>query len=114
MKDHQRSRTRVEYAAHALVHADAHGTIGGTVRDIAIDTVYLHIVPVFEIDEKVKLEIILLGADSQLTIKVAAKVVRKDDDGVALAFLNPLEWWPVFTFFPMHSLDKHSAAGAKE
>ena len=46
--------------------------------------------PVFEIDEKVKVAIILLGADSELTIKVSANVVRKDENGVALRFVSPL------------------------
>ena len=105
MEDKNRSRTRVSYSAHALVKSADKGTIGGTVRDIALETIYLYILPVFAIDEIVNLKIILLGADSQLTIKVAAKVIRKDENGVALRFAKPLEWWPIFTFFPLQSLD---------
>ena len=105
MKEHSRNRSRVNYSAHALVKSAAQGTIGGRVRDIAIDTLYLQIEPVFKIDEKVKVEIILLGANSELTIKVPAKVVRKDKNGVALRFITPLEWWPIFTFFPFHKLE---------
>ena len=107
-KNRSRSRTRVSYSAHALVNSAERGTIGGTVRDIALDTVYLYILPAFAIDERVTLKIILLGDDSQLTIKVAAKVIRNDQDGIALRFDNPLEWWPIFTFFPLHQLDSNT------
>ena len=107
MEEHSRTRTRVNYSAHALVKSSAKGTIGGKVRDIAIDALYLQIEPAFEMDEKVKVEIILLGANSELVIKVSAKVVRKDETGVALRFITPLEWWPIFTFFPFHSLDNN-------
>ncbi len=105
MEDTNRSRTRVSYSAHALVKSADKGTIGGTVRDIAIETIYLYMLPVFAIDEIVNLKIILLGADSQLTIKVVAKAIRKDENGVAFRFAKPLEWWPLFTFFPLQSLD---------
>jgi PilZ domain len=112
MKEHDRTRTRVNYSAHALIKSAERGTIGGTVRDIAIDTLYLYILPAFAIDERVNLEIILLGDDSQLTIKVPAIVIRKDPDGIALRFTKPLEWWPIFTFFPLHRLDDESQADA--
>ena len=81
------------------------GTVEGTIRDISLDALYLEMDPIFEIDEKVKVEIILPGADSELTIEVSAKVVRKDEDGFALRFTTPLEWWPIFSFFPFHNLD---------
>ncbi len=100
-----RTRTRVNYSAHVLVKSSSKETVRGQVRDIAIDGLYLQIEPIFEIDEKVKVEIILLGADSELVIKVVAIVVRKDATGMALRFTTPLEWWPVFTFFPLHKLD---------
>ncbi len=105
MKDTNRSRTRVNYSTHALVRSSTRGVIEGTIRDIAIDTLYLYILPAFALDEEVKLEIVLQGTGSKLLIKVAAKVIRKDSDGVALRFLSPLEWWPIFTFFPLHNLN---------
>ena len=111
MEDDNRSRTRVQYAAHALVKSAKRGTIGGTVRDIAIDTVYLLILPAFAIDEQVKLEITLLGHDSRLIIKVEATVIRKDHDGIALRFLSPLEWWPIFTIFPLNKLHSDDSDG---
>lgn len=110
MKEYNRVRTRVSYSAHALVKSGKIGGIKGMVRDIAMDGLYLHIKPVFEIDEHVKVEIILFGADSQLIINVPAIVTRIDQDGVAMRFFNPLEWWPIFTFFPLHRLDGDKVA----
>ena len=105
MSEHERTKTRINYSAHALVKSGQKGIIKGTIRDIALESLYLYITPLFEIDEKVNVEIVLLGTDSQLSIKVPARVVRKDEKGIALSFLSPLEWWPVFTFFPLHRLD---------
>ena len=113
MKDANRTRTRVKYSAHVLAKTRDRDALKGTVRDIALDTIYLYIVPAFAVDEEVSLEIVLLGADSQLSIKVKANVIRKDHDGIALRFTKPLEWWPIFTFFPLHSLDDDSAPRGK-
>jgi len=105
MEGDSRTRIRVNYSAHALVQSGVQGTVKGKVRDISIDALYVIIDPVFEINEEVKMEIVLRGTNSELIIKVSAKVLRKDDNGVAFGFLTPLEWWPVFTFFSTHSLD---------
>ncbi|MCF8056835.1 MAG: hypothetical protein K9K37_09370 [Desulfocapsa sp.] len=106
MKDANRARTRVKYSAHVLAKTKNREALKGTVRDIALDSTYLYIVPAFAVGEEVSLEIVLLGAESQLSIKVNAQVIRKDHDGIALRFTTPLEWWPIFTFFPLHSLDE--------
>ena len=105
MEEHRRDRKRTNYSADVLVKSAKRGAIKGRLRDIAIDALYLHINPIFEIDEHVKVEIILFGTDSQLIMNVPAVVVRKDQNGIAIRFLNPLEWWPIFTFFPLQSLD---------
>ena len=49
-------------------------------------------------------KIIILGRNSQLTVKMLARVVRKDQDGLAIQFFTPLEWWPIFTYFSSHKL----------
>jgi hypothetical protein len=100
-----RVRARMRYAAHILVRSSQTGTVKGTVRDISIDSVYLYLEHRLKIGEKVNMEIILLGEDSQLSIKVSGRVVRLDAEGAALCFLKPLEWWPVFSVFPLHNLD---------
>ena len=105
MEEHSRARPRVNYSAHALVKSSTKEMIRGKLCDIATDSLYLQIEPIFEIDEKVKVEIIVLAADSELSIEVSAKVVRKDENGIALHFISHLEWWPIFALFPNYSLN---------
>ncbi len=105
MEEHRRDRTRTNYSADALVKSAKRRAIKGRLRDIAINSLYLYIIPIFEIDDHAKVEIILFSADSQLIMNVPAVVVRKDQNGIAMRFLNPFEWWPIFSLFPLQSLD---------
>ncbi|MBM9512376.1 PilZ domain-containing protein [Desulfogranum marinum] len=108
MSEQSRNRIRVHYSANALIKSGKRGTIHGIVRDISIDAMYLSCEPVFSIDEKINVEIVLLGKNSELIIKIAGTVTRIDEDGIALSFFNPLEWWPIFSHFPLHRLDDKS------
>ncbi len=101
-----RSRTRINYSAHAFIKSGAKGTTKGIVRDISIDSIYLNCQPKLAANDEVSLEIVLLGNGSELIIKVAARVERTDNDGIALCFHNPLEWWPIFSQFPFHQVEK--------
>ncbi len=76
------------------------------VHDISLNAIYILTDPVFQINDQVKIKIILRGKDSELNIKVPAKVVRIDKNGIALKFYNPLEWWPLFALFPMYDMGK--------
>ena len=105
MKKQRRTKTRINYSAHALVSSSTRETIKGIIRDVGTESIYLDIDAIFELDEPVNVEIILLGANSQLTIKMPARVVRKDQNGVAMRFFTPLEWLPVFSYFPSFKLD---------
>lgn len=111
MGKQKRIRTRSSYTAHTLLKSYDKGIIKAVARDVSIDSIYLTCDPVFEPDELVNVEIILLGSDSELNIKMPAKVIRKDADGIALSFFKPLEWWPVFSLFPLHQLGKESLNG---
>ncbi|MEN8188703.1 MAG: DUF4388 domain-containing protein [Thermodesulfobacteriota bacterium] len=118
MEDRRRSSTRVNYTAHALVSSSSGQTIKAVVHDISLDSVYLHIEPVFRLDEPVNVEIILLGTNSQLSVKMQARVVRKTAHGIAVRFFSPLEWWPIFSYFSSHNLKsvdlgQNSGAAAK-
>ena len=107
MEREHRVKSRVNYAAHALVKSTSRGIKRGLVRDISSESMYLYMEPLFEIGEKVNVEIILLGENSELSIRVPAKVVRIDKEGVAASFLSPLEWWPLFSIFPLYELEEN-------
>jgi hypothetical protein len=111
MGTQKRIRARSSYTAHTLLKSHDKGIIKAVARDVSIDSIYLNCDPVFEPGEQVNVEIILLGSDSELNIKMPAKVIRTDSDGIALSFFKPLEWWPVFSLFPLHQLGKESMNG---
>mgnify|MGYP000361166825 CR=1 FL=1 len=101
-----RSRTRINYSAHAFIKSGKKGISKGIVRDVSIDAIYLICQSQLSVGDEVSLEIVLLGNESELIIKVAARVERTDHDGVALSFHKPLEWWPVFSQFPFHQVSQ--------
>ena len=114
MTKSNRDKTRVQYSAHVSAEANGRDALQGTVRDISLDSIYINIEPAFAVGEEVSLEVSIFGKESKLCIKVSANVVRKDSGGVALRFIRPLEWWPVFSFFPLHSLeDERVPAGLR-
>lgn len=104
MDKSQRVRARSNYCAHAILRSNTRGIMKAVLRDVSIQSVYLLCNPVFNIDEKLNIEIVLLGRDSELTIKASARVTRKDSDGIAATFNKPLEWWPMFSLFPVYQL----------
>ncbi len=106
MKEQRRVKTRINYSAHALVTIKTGETVKGIIRDVCSDSIYLEIDQIFELDEPVNVEIILLGMNSQLTIRAPARVVRKNSSGAAMRFFSPLEWLPVFSCFPSFKLGK--------
>ncbi len=104
--ERERSRIRVDYLTDVEIKLSDNTIVSGMVHDISLNAIYILTDPVFQINDQVKIKIILRGRDSELNIKVPAKVVRTDKNGVALQFYNPLEWWPIFALFPMHNLGK--------
>ncbi len=111
MHTERRNRVRVEYAAQAKICSAAKGTLQGTIRDIGLESVYVYTDPFLDFGEKVEIEIILFGNASKLCITAEGSVTRIDQDGIALRFTNPLEWWPVFTVFPLNQDGGASSAG---
>ena len=101
-----RSRARINYSAHSFIKSGTKGISKGIVRDVSIESIYLKCQSRLDVNDEVSLEIVLLGEESELIIKVAAKVQRKDDDGIAFCFHKPLEWWPIFSQFPFHQVEQ--------
>jgi hypothetical protein len=109
-KREKRRLTRVEYGAHAIIRSDKkERAVEAIVRDISIESIYLYCRLEFRIGERVSVRITLLGQESELVIKVPGKVNRIDPHGIAVTFHRPLDWWPVFTYFPLHKLEEDAA-----
>jgi hypothetical protein len=106
MDSDRRSLTRVEYTAHAIVKSTkTKKSLKAIVRDVSLDSIYVYCKPSLTINERVLIEIVLLGKESELSIKAPAKVKRIDPKGIAFTFFKSLEWWPVFTYFPLAKLE---------
>jgi hypothetical protein len=106
MDSDKRNLTRVAYSAHALIKSTKKKqTVKAIVRDVSLESMYLYCERKPFIGEIVNIEITLLGLDSELIIKVSGKVQRLDGQGVVITFFKPLEWWPIFTYFPLKKLD---------
>lgn len=105
-----RSRSRASYNAHASIKLGKHRVLKAVLRDISLDSAYLWCNPVLDVGQAVRIEITILGQDSELIVRTAGTVVRRDREGVAVAFNKPLEWWPVFVLFPLSRLDNMAAS----
>lgn len=94
-----RVEQRIPFSTGALVRPLTKEAVFGRVRDVARDSIYLYTEYQPDVAEAADIDIVLTGTNSQLSVKVPAVVVRKDDEGVAFRFTTPLEWWPVFQLF---------------
>jgi len=72
----------------------------GTLRDMSMTGFFMEIDDCPHVDYKCDIEIILEGKHSQLSIKnLSGRIIRNDDDGVAVRFDERLEW---FALVPLY------------
>ena len=105
MRNENRKKARIKYSTQAMVRSAGKGSVGGIIRDIGMESLYINLEPIFEMNEMVEIEITLYGQDSLMSIRANGSVIRTDQNGAAFGFTSPLEWWPVFSLFPMHGID---------
>ncbi|WP_028578863.1 PilZ domain-containing protein [Desulfogranum japonicum] len=111
MHTEKRNRVRVDYSAQAKVSSATKGKLQGMIRDIGLESVYVYVDPFLDFGEMVDIEVTLFGKSSKLSITAKGTVARIDQDGVAFRFVSPLEWWPVFTVFPLYQDSMEFVAG---
>jgi hypothetical protein len=75
----------------------------GSLRDISIESLYVASdssrLKSLRLDDTVDIDISVEQISSRMTICSSAHVARYDGGGIALRFLSPLKWWPVFCLF---------------
>lgn len=104
----RRKRLRLRYLAAAKITTAKGKILHGNLRDIGIDSLYIKIDKELEkafdvyVEESVDVALIVMQGVSRLTIETEGKITRKDIDGVAISFTDPLKWWPIFSFFPVN------------
>lgn len=100
----RRERMRLHYDAAVKITTKNGNVIKGNLRDIAIESIYVSsngsILKNFEPGEGVDVDISVEESGSRLIIRSTGYVVRNEEGGMAIRFVSPLKWWPVFCFFP--------------
>ena len=75
----------------------------GILRDMSLTGLFMRLddpTRAPEIDSECEIVITLQGKHSKLTIdRLMGKVIREDEDGVAVHFDAPMEWFPVVSSF---------------
>ncbi|WP_457575588.1 hypothetical protein [Desulfomarina sp.] len=100
----RRERMRFHYLAAVEITVKSGEVLNGNLRDIAIESIYVSsnspVLKTLEPGESVDVDIAVEENGSRLTICSPGYVARRENNGVAIRFVSPLKWWPVFCFFP--------------
>ena len=104
----KRDRTRLQVDARVVLHAENKAFfLDGKTRDISMKGLYAKVDFGFPVGTKCQVEIILTGETSEMTMKLAGTIVRREEGGCGVVFESDLEWWPIFA---MH-LANNEASG---
>lgn len=103
-----RGKIRINYMAAVEVTSEGGAVYRGNLRDIGIESLFVknentgkkltQLIP----GTRVRVALTVNQGDSCLTIGSQGKILRTDDDGIAIIFSEPLKWWPVFSVFPQN------------
>ncbi|BCL61183.1 hypothetical protein DGMP_18760 [Desulfomarina profundi] len=100
----RRERMRLHYSAAVEITVKSGDVIKGNLRDIAIESIYFSsdssVLKTLEPGDDVDVDISVEVSGSCLIIRSSGYVARREEGGVAIRFVSPLKWWPVFCFFP--------------
>ena len=102
----RRERLRLNYLAAAKITTADGMVVRGNLRDIGIESLYIKIDKLIKEtlrpNDSVDVDIIVTQGASRLTITAPGKIIRADDEGIAVMFTEPLKWWPIFSLFPVN------------
>lgn len=100
MHDEKRGRLRLGYTTQVLLTtAGSAETIAATLANISMNGLYAITNEKLPLDAQCRVQVILTGSDSSLTMQVNGVVVRTDSDGIGIHFGHDMEWWPVFSMY---------------
>lgn len=104
----ERERVRINYLAAVEITAPDGSVRRGNLRDIGLESLFVKIEGSSKVphlptpDTLVNVTITVNQGESYLTIGTRGRILRTDNDGVAIIFSEPLRWWPVFSVFPLN------------
>lgn len=102
----KRKKIRLCYLAAVKITTSDGKVIRANLRDIGIESLFAKFEKNpkknYAIEDYVDIEISVNQGASRLTISTSGKILREDEDGVAILFVEPLKWWPIFSVFPVN------------
>ena len=84
----RRRESRVPYRAMADITVGGKNLKGVETRDISITGTFIEGLTGFKKGEQCKINLVLLGEASELLLKMKGEVVRSEESGVALEFID--------------------------
>lgn len=100
MRDEKRGRLRLGYTTRVLMTTvGSEQAIEATLANISMNGLYATTTEKLPLDAQCRVQVILTGSDSTLTMNVKGVVVRTDSDGIGIHFGHDMEWWPVFSMY---------------
>ena len=95
--EERRSSARLPFTPRAYCELKENGReFCGTIRDISMRSLYLSVDNQFEPSGDCDIQIVLEGSHSELEINnLTGKIVRTDQNGVAIRFDKQLEWFAI-------------------
>lgn len=102
LEEERRKSFRVPFTAHVNCTIDEIGNeVSGILRDVSMSGIYMETKDRPPLDAPCSVEIVLQGNNSRLVIdQLQGRVVRMDDEGVAVNFDSRMEW---FALIPIYS-----------
>lgn len=99
-----RERMRLDHNARVVIYGEGFGRREGSLRDISQVGAYVYLDkggPLVVSDGRVQVHLIFTAQSSRLSVEAEAQIIRRDQEGMAIHFLEPLAWWTVFSMFPL-------------
>lgn len=98
--DDKRQRLRVDFESRAaLKFKNPDQTLIAKMKNISMNGIFVETAQIIALNTPCRIEIIITGPHSRLTIETEGFVCRQDPDGLGVKFKSSLEWFAFFSIF---------------
>ena len=95
----RRKRERLKLKTKVVLTSQPDVSIEAELTDISMSGLFIQTESQLPIDTLVDLDIRMTGRSSVLSISIKGNVVRSDESGIGIKFLDELEWLSVFAIY---------------
>ena len=71
-------------------------------KNVSVNGIYVKSRAKIPVDTHCDIEIIISGKSSRLRLELEGKVVRRDNEGLGIEFINPMEWFALFPIYDQY------------